>query len=332
MSGSEPTGVTSNRYPEQRPRAATVRSRLMIEVASELVGRTDFGPKQARISFRHQGADSWAMSIFGSDALSTALEVAAGNVDFAILNPATVVSKAILGNEPFIKPVPLRAIATVPSQDRLGVAISTQMGLRTLEQVATERLPLRVSLRGQRPDHSVHAVVDDALAAHGITLQSIRQWGGAIKYHPGIPHQEPRSSAIRRGEVDLIIDEGIYNWVDVAIDAGFEFISFGEDALSSLEADGYRRSVIAADDYELLDGDVATVDFSGFLIYTHARVDDEIVTAFCESLNARRDRIPWQGGAELPLERMVIDAPDAPIPIEFHPAADAYWRGLGYLR
>jgi len=67
------------------------------------------------------------------------------------------------------------------------------------------------------------------------------------------------------------------------------------------------------------------------MIYTHARVPDAVITAFCEALLRRRDRIPWQGGASLPVERMVIDARDAPIPIPFHPAAERFWRETGLL-
>lgn len=38
-----------------------------------------------------------------------------------------------------------------------------------------------------------------------------------------------------------------------------------------------------------------------------------------------------QGGPTLPLEDMVTDTIDAPIPIPFHPAAEATWRRHGLL-
>lgn len=318
-------------YPDDRPRAPTIRSRLMLEVASELVGRADFAPKQAQISLRQQGAGSWEMSLFGSDALSAAHEVAAGRVDFAIVNPATVVHKAIQGRDPFPAPVPLRAIATIPSHDQLGVAITRKAGIGSFTQLTSERPALRVSLRGSRPDHSVHTVVDDVLAASGTSLDQLREWGGQITYHDGIPHRGARRAAIEGGEVDLIIDEGIYNWVDLAIGLGFRFLSLSDEALESLETAGYRRSTIAARDYEQLAEGVTTLDFSGFLVYTHERVPDQVVAAFCSAIDARQERIPWQGGPSLPLARMVTDAEDAPVPLPFHPAAESYWRSAGYL-
>jgi TRAP-type uncharacterized transport system substrate-binding protein len=133
-------------------------------------------------------------------------------------------------------------------------------------------------------------------------------------------------------QVDLIIDEGIYNWVDPAIESGYSFIEIPPPALSKLVAAGYRASTIASGDYLYLPRDVATIDFSGFLVYTHERVSDELVTAFCEALESRKDRIPWQGGSSLPLARMVTDQADAPMPIAFHPAAQRYWAAQGYIR
>lgn len=320
------------RYPEDRPRAASIRSRVMLEVASELVSRGDFEPKQARVSFRRQGSPRWDMALFGSDALSAALEVADGETDFAIVNPATVIGRCIRGLPPFSEPVPVRAIATIPSYDQLGIAVRTDvLDDRSLEELINGHPALRMSLRGGRPDHSVHAVVDEMMSALGVSLETVSDWGGDVVYHEGIPHQEPRASAIRSGAVDVVIDEGIYNWVELAIDSGFRFVSIPEEALSRLESWGYRRSTIAAADYSTLADDVSTLDFSGFLVFTREDVPDDLVTAFCESLEARKDRIPWQGGSELPLERMVSDQPDAPVPIPFHPAADRYWRSLGYL-
>ena len=39
----------------------------------------------------------------------------------------------------------------------------------------------------------------------------------------------------------------------------------------------------------------------------------------------------WQGEGPLPLERMCRDSPGAPLVVPLHPAAETYWRSLGYL-
>ena len=77
--------------------------------------------------------------------------------------------------------------------------------------------------------------------------------------------------------------------------------------------------------------EVTTLDFSGWAVFTSAAVADELVTMICTALEARRDRIPWEGEGPLPLDRMCIDTEAAPLPAPLHPAAEQFWRSRGYL-
>jgi hypothetical protein len=51
----------------EQPRWVTpvvTRSKLVLEVASELVGRSEWGPQQARLTMRYQGAHNpWEVSL-----------------------------------------------------------------------------------------------------------------------------------------------------------------------------------------------------------------------------------------------------------------------------
>ena len=315
-------------FPDDRPRAPTVRSRLMLEVASELVGFTDWDQKQARIQLRVQGPNPWEVGLIASDGPTGVSEVMAGHADFAIINPAAAVHSAA-GRAGFRSP-DLAAIATVPSYDQLGLAIHSSFGIGSLADLAEKRPPLRLSLRGQR-DHSVHQVVDDVLATAGISLTDLEKWGGRALYQDGLPHRDPRKAAMAGGTIDAVFDEGIYNWVDLATDAGMRFIPIEGASLAALEEKGYQRSVLTVDRFPSLPDDVTTVDFSGFLIYTRADASEDLVRAFCAALERRSDRIPWQGGPTLPLARMVTDAVDAPLSLALHPAAAEHWRRSGFL-
>ena len=82
---------------------------------------------------------------------------------------------------------------------------------------------------------------------------------------------------------------------------------------------------------ELRPGDVVSLDFSGWAVFTRADAPDDFITAFCRALEARKDRIPWQGEGPLPLERMCRNTADAPLVIPLHPAAERFWRDCGYL-
>ena len=315
-------------FPDDRPRAPTVRSRLMLEVASELVGLPDWDAKQARIQLRIQGPNPWEVGLLASDGPSGVTDVMAGDAAFAIINPAGAAPSAAA--RAGFEPHDLAAIATVPSYDQLGLAIHSSFGIRSLEDLAEKRPPLRVSLRGQR-DHSVHQVVDDVLASIGISLADVKAWGGQVLYQEGLPHRAPRKTAMADGTIDAVFDEGIYNWVDLATDAGMRFIPIEGAALQALEAKGYRRSALTIDRFPSLPADVTTLDFSGFMIYTRSNAAESLVRMFCVALERRSDRIPWQGGPSLPLARMVSDAVDAPLTLSLHPAAAEHWRQSGIL-
>jgi hypothetical protein len=322
---SEPT-----RYPADRPRAATVRSRLMLEVASELVGTHDWPHKQVRIDLREQGATSWPVTLFASDGRDAVREVLAGRAQFAIINPATAIVPA-LRREPGAPLDALAAIATIPSYDQLGLAVTGAASVRDLAELAEAKPALTVSLRGGRPNHLVHLVIDDVLAAAGLSLADIESWGGTVRYDEGLPHSPGRAKAMRSGAIDAMFDEGVYNWVEAAASAGMRFLAITGDTRSRLDALGYRAGTMTKARHPALDNDVPTVDFSGWLIFTRRDSPDPVVAGFCEALAAARERIAWQGGPALPLERMCNDTLDAPAPLPFHPAARASWERHGLL-
>ena len=91
-----------------------MRSKLMLEAAAELVGSEHWDDRQVEINFRPQGAPSWKLRFFASDAPNSIEEVASGRAAIAICNPGAVLSMALHGKGPFKEPVPVRAIFVLP--------------------------------------------------------------------------------------------------------------------------------------------------------------------------------------------------------------------------
>jgi hypothetical protein len=236
----------------------------------------------------------------------------------------------VRGTGPYKKPIPLRAITIIPSPDQLAFAVTERTGVNSLREIRERRLPLRVSLRGQR-DHALHPVVNEVLAAAGFFLDDIISWGGQVRYDDGLPMKDNRFGAMQRGEVDMIVDEAVRGWVNAALDAGMRILPLDEAMLTQLEALGLRRGVMPQERYPKLPEDLPTLDFSGFAVYTHADVPDAVVTSICAALEARKDRIGWQEPGPLPLELMCRDSADGPLTIPLHPAAEKFWRERGYL-
>jgi TRAP-type uncharacterized transport system substrate-binding protein len=111
-------------------------------------------------------------------------------------------------------------------------------------------------------------------------------------------------------------------------------VDFDEPTLQKLESIGFRRARVSNAQYPEFSREVdfTTLDFSGWAVFTSANASDELVQAMCAALEARRERIPWDGGeGPLPLDRMCIDSVEAPLPAPLHPAAEAFWRSRGYL-
>ena len=308
----------------------TIRSRLVLEVASEMVDQSSWPHRQARVSLRPQGADEWAVSFIASDGPAAIEQVARGEIHMAISNPAGYLALAVRGTGPFTASIPLRAITVIPSPDQLAFAVTEQTGLKSFDEIRERRYPLRVSMRGQR-DHALHPIVNEVLAAAGLSLDDIVSWGGQVRYDNGLPQNENRLGAVARGEVDMVVDEAVRGWVNSAVGNGMRVLPLDEAMLSKLEALGFRRAVIPKARYTNLAADVPTLDFSGFAVYTHANVSDSVITSICAALEARKERIGWQEPGALPLERMCRDTSDAPLVIPLHPAAERFWRERGYL-
>ena len=310
----------------------TIRSRLVLEVASEMVDQAEWPNRQARVSLRPQGAEQWAVNMIGSDGPAAIDLVARGEMQLAISNPAMYLALALRGTGPYKDkaPIALRAITVIPSPDQLAFAVTEKTAVKSLHDIRDRRLPLRVSMRAQR-DHALHPVVNEVLAAAGFSLDDIVAWGGQVRYDDGLPMKDHRFGAMLRGEVDMIVDEAVRGWAHSALDAGMRILPLDEGILTKLEALGLRRAVMPVSRYPKLGKDLPTLDFSGFAVYTHANVPDAVITSICAALEARKERIGWQEPGPLPLERMCRDTLDGPLVIPLHPAAEKFWRGRGYL-
>jgi TRAP-type uncharacterized transport system substrate-binding protein len=308
-------------------------------MAEYLADDNEWPYQQAKVTMRPQGGDAPGVTIFGSDSHEAIDLVARGEVQLAIVNPSAPLALAVRGAGPFQAPIPLRAIAVIPSLDAFAFAVKADTGITSLADVKARKYPLKVTLRGQR-DHANHFLEREVLRVYGMSYEDIISWGGEVRFDAGLPNGVSTSGAdikftrldmLRTGTVDAMFDEAVGTWVNQALDAGFRVLSLEEEIVQKLEAMGFRRSILRKDVYPKLPSDALSLDFSGWPIYTHAEVPDDVVRWFCESLEARKDRMPWQGDGPLPLERMVKDTPEGPLDIPLHPAAERFWRERGYL-
>jgi TRAP-type uncharacterized transport system substrate-binding protein len=309
----------------------TTRSMVMLEIAAGLVSGPDTSVRQAKVLLRDQGEKQWALSLYGSGTMEAIDAVVKREADVAIVNPSAALMLAYRGHAPFKGPQPVRTLAVIPSLDQCVFAVKSATGLRSVEDIAAKKPPLRIGLRGD-PRHGLNTMVDHICAAAGFTLDELRGWGGDPKRFGPLPWPGgEKFQALARGEIDSIFDEAADYWIDEALDADMRILPMAESSVRKLEALGYRRGIIRKELFPRLPGDVLSIDFSGWPIFVHVELPDERAAQICAALDERKAHIPWQGDGPLPVERMCVDAPDTPLDVPLHPGAQRYWKSRGYL-
>lgn len=306
--------------------ASTMRSRVVIEIAAELVA-ADQPLRQARVQLRAKGAD-WPVNLYAGSTMEAIEQVVSGQAQLSMVNPAAILALAYRGTGPFRVPQPLRTIGVIPSLDSFVFAVRESCPLASFEDIGQGKYPLRISVRDQ-PEHCIHMMLDHVMTAAGFSTRDFLDWGGELRHE--VRPRGPRWQAYDAGLVDAIFDEAVDEWGEEAIRRGMKFLPLGPEALGKLEAMGYRRSVITPRTVPGLAADVVTLDFSGWPIYVREDLPDPLVGQICAALDARKHLIPWQGSGALPVERMCRDGADTPLDVPLHPAAERAWRERGYL-
>jgi len=301
---------------EDVPTLMTSAVRLMVEMPGS---SQQAGPPYP---FTFAVSPAWCSGIEG------ARLVGSRKLDIVWLNPSVIATMAYLGKGPFRRSSPLRALAVFPSWDRLVVAVSGKLGIRSMEELKEKRPALRVSVAD---NDCVNFAIRALLKVHGLKLESFTEWGGAVE--PVVRPSNPRRrEGIISGEIDVVIDEGMDSWGQLALDHGMVFLPFSEKALAKLERYGFQRAPLAGG---RLKGNIpestVVVDFSGWPIIMHASLPDELAYHMAAVLDRLREEIPYDSAQVPPMSSLCRSTEDGPLNIPLHPGAERYYREHGYL-
>lgn len=301
---------------EDVPTLMTSAVRLMVEMPGS---SRQAGPPYP---FTFAVSPAWCSGIEG------ARLVGSRKLDIVWLNPSVIATMAYLGKGPFRRSSPLRALAVFPSWDRLVVAVSGKLGIRSMEELKEKRPALHVSVAD---NDCVNFAIRALLKVHGLKLESFTEWGGAVE--PVVRPSNPRRrEGIISGEIDVVIDEGMDSWGQVALDHGMVFLPFSEKALAKLERYGFQRAPLAGG---RLKGNIpestVVVDFSGWPIIMHASLPDELAYHMAAVLDRLREEIPYDSAQVPPMSSLCRSTEDGPLNIPLHPGAERYYREHGYL-
>jgi TRAP-type uncharacterized transport system substrate-binding protein len=269
----------------------------------------------------------WLRMATGSPIL--AHDIVNGGLEMAFVNPSGCLTQAYRGTGLFAEPLPVRVVASYPSWDRFVYLLHERTGITSLGQIKEQRYPLRVSIR-EDPTHSTRSLIDQTLGFYGFSLADIESWGGSFQVN-GPPHDRRRMDAIASGELDAIFDEGIPLWLDDALGAGVRPVTLEDETFSHLNAIGWRRVVIPAGTFSNLHEDYASIDYSGWPLYTREALPDETAYKVCAAFHARSGVIPWDPDSYTGIEQLGRDTAATPLDVPLHPGAAQWYREQGYL-
>ncbi|KAL5583878.1 hypothetical protein FOVSG1_015229 [Fusarium oxysporum f. sp. vasinfectum] len=265
-----------------------------------------------------------------------------GEAHLAIATPASLMRSALTGEGIFNghKFPHLRALATLPQNDRVVLALDPSLGCKTFADIFAKKPKMKIVLPPDNLDSATGWVCHRYLEAHGITAADILAWGGEIIDRSGradqclIPAQDPNSG------ITAVIQEAIMTpWWTILIDER-KFIPIPADqkVLEQLERSlpGLGPSTLPAGYWDSLKEDLPTLAFNDFIMFVRDDLPDDVVYLITWLL----DQTKWVINSQyqhIPQHKSPLGYPFEPkkmciTSIPLHPAAERYWRQSGALQ
>jgi uncharacterized protein len=317
--------------------ARMMRTKMALEVAAELYSRHMFTMGNVATiaiqpSSREEPFPGMTMGINGDlmGGMKAPIEVGKRRVDVAFINPSAIVTMAYRGKGFYKEKLPLRALASFPSWDKMAFAVSKELKLKSLAEIAQRRLALRISTRSSGVYNTTAYTVGKILPLYGLSLGRIKAWGGKVQECPR-PTSPERIDGIRSGKINAVFDEGLHTWLPEALDHGFEVLPLEPRIIKEMKKLGYMESVIPASRFPKLFRDVTTIDFSGWPLITHRWLSNGLAYGICEAIDARQSVIAVDDDQPLDMKNICRGTESAPLEIPLHPGARRYYKEKGYL-
>lgn len=271
----------------------------------------------------------------GTDAVDAVLD---GEVQIALFVPAgfarTVYDgKGICQRSDVTR---LRALGTLPQDDRLVLAVDADFGIASFAELRAKRPKLRLATA---PDDGVNMTGFAAhrlLDASGAPPAAIESWGGKMLFGEGPWDTIPLAA---RGDADAVLFEAVMTpyWKQLCLARSVNFVPFEETALTAVERDfGWRRAIVSRDRFANLAAPFLALDFSDFLLFCRDDLPDDIAytiaALLCETpelIESQYRHLPPQDSPiTYPLEPKKIAATSIPLAS----GALTYYRDHGLLQ
>jgi uncharacterized protein len=287
---------------------------------------------------RHAGPNSrtaiWSIRGGGFEAVPL---VHGGEADLCIVTPDKLMRKALTGEGIFRGlPMPdLRALAVLPQNDVMLLAIDRRFGIHSFEELRRAKPALRIARSTHDGTNFIGYVAERFMSAHGISDAELESWGGRyVTFH------QPNEclDLMLRGEVDAVLQEAIMTpwWAQVMTKLEAVPIPAEPLALQALESsEGLPAKTLRAGYWPGVETPLTTLDFSDFVVLVRADMPEDVAHLLTWCLVETRGMIeqqyrhldPERSPLSYPLEPAKMAQPSIPL----HPGARAYFESAGHL-
>lgn len=197
--------------------------------------------------------------------------------DLGIITPTANLNLAREGRGPFTSAYPdLVVLGRLEHDDRLTCAAASHVNIRSLHDIATQRLPVRIAADLDDDGASVAFACHEILKFYGLTEERLRSWGGDLVRLDRGPGQGVEK--IIAGEADILIHEAVMlkPWFELIHERGGSFISFEKPLLEHLAQEFGYGSAKLPSTFGYTGGDVDCVDWADWLIIARRDMDSDV--------------------------------------------------------
>ncbi|TBL73373.1 hypothetical protein EYB31_27070 [Paenibacillus thalictri] len=261
--------------------------------------------------------------------------VANGDVHMAITTPSWYAKIAAEGKGPYSgNPLPLRALAAFPHDDRLVMAVRQEVPIHSLHELQEKKLPLHISMPVKEIEHPAGWVVEAVLEQYGLSLEDIESWGGKVLKDRPRFQNSPTSIPVDPS-FSAVFDEAIMTrrWPKIANQYPLRYLPLDENVVAHFEEMGMARGFLEKGRLPGVQEDVLTIDFSGWLLFCREDMPFELGYLAARALDEQHEAINAIFAGEFaPMTspiRMHEIGRNTPIPL--HAGAEAYYKEKGYL-